>query len=219
MPARFRPRITYANVVSTLCLFILLGGTAWAVAANSVGTAQLKDKAVTNPKLAANSVGTGKVIDGSLLKQDFKPGELPPGLTPASFTGAGLADDPSATSCFGVGGALSGWYNYASDSTNTSSPYGRVGYYRDPLGFVHLRGTAEHCPAGTNGEITEVFTLPQGYRPPFQFQEAGVESSSTDAPTNVHIDAAGHVYAEAVHVVSLEGLNFRCGPSGSHGCP
>jgi hypothetical protein len=76
---RLRPRLTYANVVSTLCLFILLGGTAWAVAANSVGTAQLKDGAVTNPKLAADSVGTKKVFNGSLLKQDFKAGQVPRG--------------------------------------------------------------------------------------------------------------------------------------------
>ena len=76
MLRRLRLRLTYANVVSTLCLFILLGGTAWAVAANSVGTAQLKDGAVTNPKLAVNAVGTGKVIDGSLLARDVKPGAL-----------------------------------------------------------------------------------------------------------------------------------------------
>jgi hypothetical protein len=75
---RFRPRLTYANVVSTLCLFILLGGTAWAVAANSVGTAQLKNGAVTNPKIAANAVGTGKVADHSLFAQDFAPGQVGP---------------------------------------------------------------------------------------------------------------------------------------------
>ena len=72
---RLRPRLTYANVVSTLCLFILLGGTAWAVAANSVGTTQLKKGAVTNPKLAANAVGTGKVIDHSLFARDLAPGQ------------------------------------------------------------------------------------------------------------------------------------------------
>jgi hypothetical protein len=56
-----RPRITYANVVSTLCLFVLLGGTAWAVAANSIGTKQLKDRAVTTPKLRDRAVTQSKL--------------------------------------------------------------------------------------------------------------------------------------------------------------
>src|SRR5947209_7153109 len=30
MLGRFRPRLTYANVISTVCLFVLLGGGAWA---------------------------------------------------------------------------------------------------------------------------------------------------------------------------------------------
>ncbi|MFL5780062.1 MAG: hypothetical protein ACJ760_02005 [Thermoleophilaceae bacterium] len=36
MPARLRPRITYANVVSTLCLFMLLGGGALAASGSFV---------------------------------------------------------------------------------------------------------------------------------------------------------------------------------------
>lgn len=49
MLSKLRPRLTYANVVSTLCLFIVLGGSAYAAA--TIGTAQLKDGAVTIPSL------------------------------------------------------------------------------------------------------------------------------------------------------------------------
>jgi hypothetical protein len=56
---RFRPRLTYANVASTLCLFLLLGGGAAYAATqlpkNSVGTAQIRAGAVTPPKLSAAS--------------------------------------------------------------------------------------------------------------------------------------------------------------------
>lgn len=49
-------RLSYANVVSTLCLFLLLGGgaalAASALPKNSVGTKQLKNAAVTPPKLS-----------------------------------------------------------------------------------------------------------------------------------------------------------------------
>lgn len=50
-----RPRLTYANVVSTLCLFVVLGGSAYAATTltkNSVGTQHLRKEAVTNAKLS-----------------------------------------------------------------------------------------------------------------------------------------------------------------------
>lgn len=50
-----------------------------AVPRGSVGTLQLKRNAVTSSKLAPNSVRTGQVVDGSLLTQDFKPGQIPQG--------------------------------------------------------------------------------------------------------------------------------------------
>jgi len=57
-------RLTYANVVSTLCLFVLLGGSAWAATQlpkNSVGTKQIQKEAVTPAKLsqAAKAAMTG----------------------------------------------------------------------------------------------------------------------------------------------------------------
>src|SRR5829696_3044172 len=64
-------RLTYANVVSTICLFILLGGGAYAATKlpkNSVGpnqlkkdavtTAKIKNGAVTEPKLNLSTLGT-----------------------------------------------------------------------------------------------------------------------------------------------------------------
>src|SRR5215207_2541399 len=56
-----RPRLTYANVISTLSLFIVLGGTAYAASAlprNSVGTKQLQAAAVTPAKLSSAAKAT-----------------------------------------------------------------------------------------------------------------------------------------------------------------
>ncbi len=59
---RLRPRLTYANVISTFCLFLLLGGgVAYAgtkLPKNSVGTKQLKAGAVTPTKLSAAAKST-----------------------------------------------------------------------------------------------------------------------------------------------------------------
>jgi collagen triple helix repeat protein len=62
---RTRIRLSYANVVSTICLFLVLGGGAAFAATqlpkNSVGTRQLKSAAVTPAKLstAAKAALTG----------------------------------------------------------------------------------------------------------------------------------------------------------------
>ena len=56
-----RPRLTYANVISTLCLFLILGGSAYAATVlpkNSVGTGQLKAAAVTPAKLSDSAKST-----------------------------------------------------------------------------------------------------------------------------------------------------------------
>jgi hypothetical protein len=46
---------------------------------NSVGPGQLRNAAVTNPKIRGDAVTSGKVLDGSLRAIDFKAGQLPAG--------------------------------------------------------------------------------------------------------------------------------------------
>jgi hypothetical protein len=70
----FRRHLSYANVVSTTCLFLLLGGVAYAgtqLAKGSVGTNALKAEAVTKGKLHPNSVNSKKVVNGSLTGEDI----------------------------------------------------------------------------------------------------------------------------------------------------
>jgi hypothetical protein len=67
-----RSKLTYANVIASLALFVALGGVSWAAAtlpANSVGKPQLKRNAVTSEKVA----------NGSLKTKDFAAGQLPTG--------------------------------------------------------------------------------------------------------------------------------------------
>ena len=68
-----RPR--YADVVSTLALLLALSGTAYAataLAANSVGTTQLRNDAVTAAKIKAGAVGTSEVAAESLTLSDLR---------------------------------------------------------------------------------------------------------------------------------------------------
>jgi len=100
-----RKRFTYANVVATLALFLVVaGGSAFAaskLAKNSVGTNQLKKNSVTTAKIKKNAVNGAKVKNGSLTGSDINLGTL--GTVPSAanaehlsgftqFTGHGPED-------------------------------------------------------------------------------------------------------------------------------
>lgn len=89
-----RKRLTYANVMSSIAVFLLLGG-ATAIAAkhglpkNSVGPKQLKN----------NAVNSAKVKNHSLKAVDFKAGQLPVGATGPQ--GAHGPQGPPGSDAFG----------------------------------------------------------------------------------------------------------------------
>jgi hypothetical protein len=80
--SKFRSRLTYANVMATIAVFVALGGTSVAAVSlrkNSVGSKQIKKGAVRNSDLRRNSVSSTKVRNRSLKALDFKAGQLPAG--------------------------------------------------------------------------------------------------------------------------------------------
>lgn len=91
-----RKHLTYANVMATLAIFVVLGGGAYAATKtpnNSVGTKQIKKNAVTTVKLKNGTVTGAKVKKGTLLATNFKSGQLPKGATGAK--GANGATGPA----------------------------------------------------------------------------------------------------------------------------
>lgn len=113
--------LTYANVVSSVCLFLALGGTAYAASQlprNSVGADQIK----------AGAVRSSEVRDGSLRAKDFAAGQLPTGdrgdTGPAGASGpAGSRGDTGAT---GPAGANATSLFAVVSSTGTVSAAGGV---------------------------------------------------------------------------------------------
>ena len=80
-----RDRLPMIFSITALLVAVLgvtpLGEAAYhaAVPRNSVGTLQLQRNAVKAAKVAPNAVRTGHVLDGSLLVEDFKAGQIPQG--------------------------------------------------------------------------------------------------------------------------------------------
>jgi hypothetical protein len=104
-----------ALVISSVALALALGGTSYAAVLalprNSVGPAQLKTAAVTNRKIAANAVTSAKVLNGSLVKGDFRANSIPAG--PAGPTGPAGPVGPAG---------LSGLERVELTSVNNSTP-------------------------------------------------------------------------------------------------
>lgn len=164
-------RVSPAMVVACLALLIGLGGTGYAalsLPANSVGTLQLK----------ANAVTSLKVKNGSLLKADFKAGQVPAG--PAGL--AGPAGPAGAAGAAGPAGPGAKWALVRPDGTIVSQSGGitltskpQAGEYILDIGSVvtgklivassalasdiGFRGTVS---AGPCGGTAEGFSCPSG---------------------------------------------------------
>ncbi len=77
--------------LGALALFIVLGGTSYAVATNSIGSPQIKNNSIRGKDIRSNEVSSSDVKNGSLLAEDLQPFKLPPpppgGQGPAGATG------------------------------------------------------------------------------------------------------------------------------------
>lgn len=110
-------RLTYANVMATFAVFLALGGgvgyATGVLPANSVGTRQLKNGAVTS----------SKVKPRSLLATSFKTGQLPQGATGATGpTGPqGAAGSPGAKGDQGPAGLAPVYTDFVPQGTLTGS--------------------------------------------------------------------------------------------------
>jgi hypothetical protein len=91
-------RLSYANIMATIAVFVVLGGGAYAATElprNSVGAAQIKRSAVTRSKIARNAVVGSKVKDDSLTGADVAEstlGKVPQATAADNATHAASAD-------------------------------------------------------------------------------------------------------------------------------
>jgi hypothetical protein len=232
-----RKYLTYSNVMVTVLTFVVLGGGAYAAVhlkKNSVKSKQIKDGQVMTQDLAEGAIGSREVADGSLQGADIDESTLGevPNATDAGFLGG------SPPSAYQVNGS-EGWHELQLNSTSTvvchwanyGGGFATASYFRDQDGMVHLRGLVQALHGSTvacGGSGTQdlgVGFLPPGYRP--EARELFTVTAN-DKPGRVDVQASSPQvfiendypdYSDAVHYVSLDGITFRCAPSGSDGCP
>ena len=67
MLTRLREKLSYANVVATLALFVALGGSAYAIGAGAIGSREIRDNSVRSRDVRSNSL-TGRDINERSLR-------------------------------------------------------------------------------------------------------------------------------------------------------
>ena len=235
MLAGIRDRLTYANVMATIAVFIALGGVAWAAATidskdvvdGSLKSIDLKDeKGVTGDDVVPDSL-TGAGIDEDTLGQVGDADKLD-GKDASEFASAG-SEQWFALNLNGDTPAECFWEAFPSaDGFNPPS------FFRDRAGVVHLRGMIrardgffEPCDNNNGALISDnLSAIPGGYRPA---NREVLTISSADKPGRLDVTSLGRLilgapgsypsWADAKTWISLDGVSYRCGPSGENGCP
>jgi hypothetical protein len=208
---QLRKRLTYANVMSSIAVFLVLGGTAFAatqLGKNSVGTKQLKKNAVTAAKIKKNAVTTAKIKNDAATGAKVNEGTL--ATVPSANVANGLAP-LEATHLVGAPNEPS----FENGSSNYAVPgalLNPVGFYKDHDGIVHLQGIAQ---VGKAASITSVFTLPAGFRPAaghLIILEQVQEAAAVIGGSNTFLegfDLSGKVAGTQEKLTVLDGITFK----------
>lgn len=191
-----------SSVVGYVALFFALGlGTAWAI--------------------ETNSVRSKHIVDGQVKPKDLAPPK------PWDEVGDGNGPAFSTTSTPGFCQFGKRGDNFPVDDWENFPSYQTAAFYRDAGGVVRLKGLVRRgtdvFPCEDDSfpgpiSIDDIFKLPEGYSPA---ATAIFANRSSNAPAELRIEADGDVVAMSGDYtwVSLDGIAFRCAPSGQNGCP
>jgi len=236
MLARFRP--SPAMVVALAALVVALGGVGYA--AVTINGAQLENRSVPGKKLKNNTLGGAEIKESKLGKVPtaahadsattatnstalggtsasryvHRPVEAWREVTDTSHPAFATYSGANNSDCAGYDGPSGhcSWQNATFGGVHNS-----VGFYRDPLGAVHLKGLAcfgfPNCnvniDSGLVGDgIKTIFTLPAGYRPSRKWL---FTVTTSDHWGRVDVTSGGDVSATNTSSgwVSLDGITFR----------
>ena len=195
-------QLSYANVMSTIAVFLVLGG-ATAFAASKVGPHRLKANSVTTPKIKANAVTTRKIKKNAVTRMKIRDNAI----DDSKIANAAITTDKIAN------GAVTG-----AKIENASVPFARVtdrlrGTSRIPFvaGQVYPLGDPTYTqPAGRDDQYVAGFEVefPADCAPPRSATaELLIDAADPRNPTPYEIAAQGGVSDETTGT-STRTINF-----------
>ncbi len=197
---QIRKQLTLANVLSTVAVFLVLGG-ATAVAANqlgknSVGTKQLKANAVTAVKIKKNAVTAAKIKANAVTGAKIQDGAV----TGAKVNLASLGTVPSSATTETVKGAH-GTLSVGQEATVLERGPLKLtvrcivpeenGSYLSPIAYISSSAAGSSFASWNFGSKELGPTTPESERKLNDYYWAGSTGEfSYDAPTDVGVSAA-----------------------------
>ncbi len=198
MRKKIRSHLSYANVVATLALALVVGGGSALAAAtlgkNTVGSRQLKSKAVTTGKIAPNAVNGSKVANGSLTGADINLSQLGTVPTAAAADSAGDANAvgghpascPAGTTLI-RGTCFDSQENPVVDSVQEAADAcaAKGGYLPSPLQLYAVRNVLNlGTGIGTERQFTDSYYY---------------DATNNDHPSTVTVDGTGAITQQAIN--------------------
>jgi hypothetical protein len=204
-----RKRLTYANVMSSLAVFLVVaGGSALAanqLAKNSVGTKQLKNNAVTTAKIKNSAVSGGKIANGAVTGSKLGAGAVgAANLGANSITGAAIADGAVSGTKI-ADGAVGGAKIANGAVSGTKIGAGAVGTGNLADGAV----TREKLAPGERSEVLEFKETPSTSELAHPIAEPGTKIMTASLPAgqwvvNADVSLIYTIEAESAAVMGTE---------------
>jgi hypothetical protein len=203
---RLRSRLSFANVVSCLALFVALGGSTYAAISlpkKSVGTKQLKKNAVTKAKIKKNAITTAKIRANAVTGAKVKESTL------STVPSANMANTANVASSLTP---PEGWHEvgapgeplFENGYKNNGGEFSTAAFFKDHEGMVHLKGTLD---VGTPNSAA--FTLPPGYRPLQKTFGQAAHTNTNDASIQVSPSGGVEIHTGGSSSAGLDGFTFR----------
>lgn len=143
---QIRKRFTYANVMSSIAVFLVLGG-ATAFAASKIGSNQIKSNAITTGKIKKNAVTTAKIKKNAITTGKLKDGAV----TGPKVNLASLGTVPNAAKTDAIKASQA---SIAKDQQATAFEYGpfKIVVKCTPYAGTELRARA-YIESSTAGSV------------------------------------------------------------------
>jgi len=166
---QIRKRLTYANVMSSIAVFLVLGGSAAYAAqkigshqlkANSVTTAKIKKNAVTRVKIKKNAINGVKIANGSVTEAKIAAGAVGNSQTQLVkvFKGAVVAAGESEEAAPRVELGSVGPFKFYGKCFKLAGPKVQEKTYIELTSGVATLGSEDGAEMPTNG--TQEYLLP-----------------------------------------------------------
>jgi hypothetical protein len=209
---QIRSRLTYANVMSSIAVFLVLGGaTAFAashLARNSVGSAQLKRNAVTAAKIKRNAVTAAKIKNGTITGAKVNTSTL--GTVPSATTASSLAGQTPFFVRLGFGGSQTLATNGAVSLVATCSQEGGedIAQILEQTSVDGAAASSDSPFSGAPGATLDVATIPANRIFAIERVPAGVTAVSANIDLGWVLGPEGKMLTTNSEGIAL-GLNYH----------